>query len=140
MKDLLFNSLDFKLQALEAVKQVLDLSNNKRVDVELLDVVMRAIEESASETADSAAYGTGRHDEYTPQRDSSNSMTDSCEVSILSSKEHDTKTCPSDSMIDTSEESAHSEQSLLNPRESDLLMNMLGSILAQVLPMLPVLD
>ncbi|ONK58614.1 uncharacterized protein A4U43_C09F14870 [Asparagus officinalis] len=119
-------------QALEAIKQVLDLSNNKRVDVELLDVVMRAIEENASETADSAAYGTGRNDEHTPQRDSSNSMTDSCVVSILSSKKHDTKTCPGDSMIDTSEESAHSEQSLLNPREIDLLMNMLGGILAQI--------
>ncbi|KAJ6792838.1 tetratricopeptide repeat protein 27-like protein [Iris pallida] len=72
-------------QALEATKMVLDLSKNKQVDVELLDTVMRKVEESTSNSAVFSTQDAGGN-----------------EV--------------------TSEES----------RENELLMDMLGNILTQV--------
>jgi len=128
MKNLpLLNVTDFKLQALEATKQVLDLSNNKRVDVELLDTVMKAVEESALKSAASASHCAKGHDIYTTQTDSCHSMTDSSEG-------HDAKTYCNDSTVYTSDGSGHSEPVLLERRESEFLMDMLGSILGQVSP------
>lgn len=93
---------------------------------------MRAVEESASKSAVSASLSADNHDMYTAITDSCNPMTDSSGDCSLSSNGHGIKNYLNDSMTDTSEQCGQSEHTLLQPRESELLMDMLGSILAQV--------
>ncbi|WOL10567.1 tetratricopeptide repeat protein [Canna indica] len=85
-------------QALEATKMVLDLSNNKRVDVELLDKILKKFEDgernSNSDLSSSDIQDDG----------------DSCE-----------ETNPS-----------QMEAICAEPREIELLLDMLGSILQQI--------
>ncbi|KAG1362247.1 putative tetratricopeptide repeat protein 27 [Cocos nucifera] len=88
-------------QALEAIKMVLDLSNNKRVDVELLDKIMRKFEERTSKPA----------------------------LSSFDVPESDTEA--THSLTESSDESGCSESILKEPRETEFLLDMLGNILQQ---------
>lgn len=92
----------FSLQALEAIKMVLDLSNNKRVDVELLDNILRKFEERTSKAS----------------------------LSSFDVLESDTEA--THSLTESSDESGCLESILKEPRETEFLLDMLGNILQQV--------
>ncbi|XP_010933771.1 uncharacterized protein [Elaeis guineensis] len=90
-------------QALEAIKMVLDLSNNKRVGVELLDKIMKKFEERTSKPA----------------------------LSSFDVPESDTEA--THSLTESSDESGCSESILKEPRETEFLLDMLGNILQQII-------
>ncbi|XP_038982519.1 LOW QUALITY PROTEIN: tetratricopeptide repeat protein 27 homolog [Phoenix dactylifera] len=95
-------------QALEAIKMVLDLSNNKRVDVELLDKIMRKVEERTSKPAFSS-------------------------FDVLESDYRSNAF-----LTKSSDECGCSESILKEPRETEFLLDMLGNILQQIIRMVVV--
>nr|XP_009380070.1 PREDICTED: tetratricopeptide repeat protein 27 homolog isoform X2 [Musa acuminata subsp. malaccensis] len=84
-------------QSLEATKMVLDLSSNKRVDVELLDKILRKFEDH----------------EKNANSDLSSSDIFDAEYSLV--EPYDTQAIPAE------------------PRETELLLDMLGNIMQQVI-------
>ncbi|XVF24324.1 hypothetical protein REPUB_Repub13aG0118000 [Reevesia pubescens] len=90
-------------QALEAVKMVLTITNNKRIDVELLDRIIQYFEESSSISYSAVING------------------DNCA----------NKVCE-DSHIGSVNELANAEQNVGKSREKEHLVEFLGKILQQI--------
>ena len=88
------------IQALEAVKKVLDLSSNKRIDVLILDKIMCKLEQRSQDA-------------------------------VLSP--FDNKCEANNSADDYSNKSELHSNNLIEQREFDFLMDLLGNILQQVL-------
>ncbi|URD90280.1 TPR [Musa troglodytarum] len=84
-------------QSLEATKMVLDLSSNKRVDVELLDKILRKFEDHEKNASSDLSSSDIFYAEY--------SLVEPC----------DTQAIPAE------------------PRETELLLDMLGNIMQQVI-------
>lgn len=93
-------------QALEAVKMVLNLSENKRVDAELLDKIMRKMEERPSKTVLSS-------------------------FDVLEGDNNCTEA--THSLTESSSESGCSESMLTEQREAEILLDLLGNILQQII-------
>lgn len=91
--------------ALEATKMVLDLTNNKRIDAELLEKLMVEMEAKSSGVP---LLSTAAVEDSTSQ--------------IL----------PSDSSGDTVVVSGHSESEMATLRETDKLINLLGEVLQKI--------
>lgn len=87
------------IQALEAVKKVLDLSSNKRIDVLILDKIMLKLEQRSQDNALSP-FGN------------------KCDVNK--------------STDESSNKSEFHSNNLVEQREFDFLMDLLGNILQQV--------
>ncbi|KAG6487869.1 tetratricopeptide repeat protein 27 homolog isoform X1 [Zingiber officinale] len=92
-------------QALEAIKMVLDLSTNKRVDIELLDKILRKFED---------------------QEGNSNSDLSSSDVQDVSNKPEELN--PDYSLAELPKSEAISGE----PRETEFLLDMLGNIMQQI--------
>lgn len=95
------------MQALEAIKMVLDMTNNKRIDAELLEKLMLEMEMRTSTTT-------------------------SLPSTLVEDPNSICHRSPGDSIGDSVDVSGHSESQMAGSRETEQLMNLFGKVLQQV--------